>query len=421
MIQLSSIISYICLTGLFLPLVLLYSNRGYRSANRYLAGFLFFASYYLLSSFYFFFGKSLAFLAIFSATGSFFYLIGPFAFIYVRSILKDSVALRKIDYLHFVPFAASLLGFIPYWLSPWDFKIAVAENILSEQWDMASFNLNALIPHKMDQALNVLHTYYYAIGLWYLVWLYKKDSQNPIIHNAQYAMVRRWLILLTAIYSIIALNFAVTMVFLWLYDDKSLFLEKAKFALLFASAIYISMNMLLMFFPQILYGIPVGGVPASSDFLQPKSSTPLNPNTASTSRSLQSDSRYDADGNRDPQLFTDDYVFAIEAAMQRCMDRKSFLNPDFKLESISSELGIPSHHLTYFFNNQKGMYFTEWRDQLRVGHSMELMRQGESAMLSMEGIAKSSGFTAQSTFLRVFKQVTGKTPSQFLAEEKGAS
>ena len=175
-----SVISYICLTGMFLPLVVLYSNKGYKTPNRFLAGFLFFASFYLLANFYFFFGKSLSILALFSTTGSLFYLIGPFAFLYTRSILKDNADLSKTDYFHFALFAVSFLGSISYFFSDWEYKLAVASNIQSETWDMASFKLNKIIPHKIDQALNVLHTYFYAIGLWYLLWVHRQRLINRV-------------------------------------------------------------------------------------------------------------------------------------------------------------------------------------------------------------------------------------------------
>ena len=44
---------------------------------------------------------------------------------------------------------------------------------------------------------------------------------------------------------------------MWIYDDKSIFLQKASGALLFASIVYVGMNMIVMFFPHIMYGLPL--------------------------------------------------------------------------------------------------------------------------------------------------------------------
>ena len=173
-----STIAYTSLLGLLLPLVLLYFNKGYRSANRYLAAFLFVAALYVLENFYFFYGKSLHKIAFFTCVHAFFYLIGPCAFFYVRSILRDNSRLSKTDYLHFVLFALSFIGYIPYFFSSWDYKLIVAQNLQSENWDISNFHLNKLFYHEVDQILNVLHTYFYSISLWYLLRHYKKVANR---------------------------------------------------------------------------------------------------------------------------------------------------------------------------------------------------------------------------------------------------
>ena len=74
------LIPYISLLGLFLPFVILSYNKGFKRVNRFLSGFLFFASLYLLESFIFFYSDSRTLVALFTNTHAFFYLIGPFAF-----------------------------------------------------------------------------------------------------------------------------------------------------------------------------------------------------------------------------------------------------------------------------------------------------------------------------------------------------
>ena len=412
-----SVISYVCLTGMFLPLVVLYSNKGYTTPNRYLAGFLFFASFYLLANFYFFFGKSLSILALFSTTYSLFYLIGPFAFLYTRSILKDNADLSKTDYFHFALFAVSFLGSISYFFSDWEYKLAVASNIQSETWDMASFKLNKIIPHKIDQALNVLHTYFYAIALWYLLWVHRQRLMNRVT-SRHLRIVRKWLFSFVSIFSIIAINFTVAMANMWMYDDKSVFLTMAENALLFASIIYVFMNMTLMVFPTILYGLPLEGMVNLVDI----QARPLLQDLKASNDVEGSKMEYqDPFAPQDElKLFTPDYLSVIEQAVLSSIDRKCFISPEFKLISLSLETGIPSHHLTYFFNNIKDISFSDWRNGLRVDYAMELIHRGDSDMLSLEGIAMNSGFSSQSTFIRAFKNRTGKTPSQYLKDHQAA-
>lgn len=408
-----STIAYTSLLGLLLPFVLLYYNKGYRSANRYLAAFLFFAALYVLENFYFFYGESLNKIAFFTCVHAFFYLIGPFSFFYVRSILRDNSTLRKTDYLHFVLFVLSFIGYIPYFFSSWDYKLMVAQNLFSENWDIAPFHLNKIFPHKMDQLLNVLHTYFYSISLWYLLWHYKKVANSGIFRAKQYKLIRNWLLVFASILSIITINFTVAMANVWLYDDKSIFLNRASIALLFASLVYIGMNMIILFFPHIMYGLPIGlkinirdlqtDVPSESNL-----STSEDPSVK-----LQEDTLNPLD-KMEPQLFTLQYRETIEATLESCKARELFLNTDFKLIEISNESGIPAHHLTYFFNDIIETSFSDWRNSLRIAHAKNLISDRKTDTYTLQAISLQCGFASQNTFIRAFKNGTGTTPSKFM-------
>jgi AraC-like DNA-binding protein len=398
---------------MFLPLVILFYNKGYLSANRYLAGFLFFSALYLLENFYFFYGKSLFRIAFFTTTHAFFYLIGPCVFFYLRSILKDNSKLDKIDYLHFALFAISLVGYVPYFFSSWDYKLTIAQNIYSENWDMAAFHINKIIPHKVDQGLNVLHTYCYAIGLWYLLWHHKKVANNPIVATSQYRLIRNWLYIFTGLVTIITLNFTVAMSNMWLYDDKSIFLNKASVALLCAAIIYVGMNMTVLFFPHIMYGLPFDhniklankAIPSRPDS-NSKDSLEEYPSAASFHKP--------SSGKAEPQLFSDEYISNIEQLLLQSIAKQTYLKPNCNLSNISDEIDIPAHHLTYYFNNIKKESFSNWRNQLRVAYVVRNLDDGKSNQLTIEAVGEQVGFKSYSTFIRSFKKVTGKTPSDYM-------
>ena len=396
-----------------MPLVLLYFNKGYRTANRYLASFLFVASLYVLENFYFFYGKSLNKIAFFTCVHAFFYLIGPFAFLYVRSILRENSKLSKADYLHFTLFALSFIGYIPYFFSSWDYKLIVAQNLQGENWDISPFHLNVIFLHEVDQVLNVLHTYFYAISLWYLLQHHKKKTDNPIIHKSQYKLIHNWLLLFASIFTIITINFTLAMAGVWLYDEKSLFLERTGIALFFASLVYIGMNMVILFFPHIMYGLPVDlkFESTGSGIIQIAENN--FPDIKEPPVLLKEENLSQLD-KIEPQLFTLEYRNVIETSLEIFKDRKAFLSVDFKLIQISKESGIPAHHLTYFFNDIKRMSFSEWRNSLRIEEAKNLFRLGEADNITFKGISLQCGFASQNTFIRAFKNATGTTPSAYL-------
>lgn len=396
-----STIAYTCLLGLFLPLILLYFSKGCLKANRYLASFLFFASLYLLENFYFFYGESLHKVAFFTNVHVFFYLMSPFAFFYVRSILRDNSKLSKADYLHFTPFILSFIGYIPYFLTSWDYKLMIAQNTLSENWDLSQFHINIIFPHKIDQALSVLNTYVYSITLWYLLWYYKKSPNKSVVYTKPYKTIRNWLVVFVGIITIITINFTIAMANLWIYDDKSIFLEKTSVALLFASIVYVGMNMVIMFFPHIMYGFP------AREKLVP---IRVEANSAFSKESYSQDKKL----KNELQLFTPEYIETVEAVLESFKVKKTFLEANFKLAYVALESGIPAHHLTHFFNNIQKTSFSDWRNNLRVEHAKVLFHQGKTDKITLHTVSLICGFTSQNTFIRAFKKATGTTPSNYL-------
>ena len=394
-------------------MLILFYNKGFKSINRFLAGFLFFSSLYLLESFTFFYAESKNWVAFFTNTHAFFYLIGPFSFFYVRGMLRDDSHLDKKDWIHFLPFIAFFIGYVPYMFSSWNYKLMVADNIQSETWDMAKFHLNFIIPHKLDQALNVLQIYFYSTSLWYLIWKYKRSSNNRIYNVPQYKLIRNWLFIFTLIITIITLNFTVAMANMWIYDDKSIFLQKASLALLFASIVYVGMNMILMIFPHIMYGLPIE-VKESMFANHFQETQKLNDEVPAVINVGNSEAIDSIEKKELPILFSSDYIEKIELAINDIVKNENYLETDFKLSNISSISGLPPHHLTYYFNTILELSFSDWRNKLRIEYAIRLLKDGQSNHLTLEAISTKIGFSSQSTFIRAFKLQTGKTPSEYI-------
>ncbi len=397
-------------------MLMLFYNKGFKSINRFLAGFLFFSSLYLLESFTFFYAESKNWVAFFTNTHAFFYLIGPFSFFYVRGMLRDNNHLDKKDWLHFLPFFIFFIGHIPYFFSSWDYKLLVAENIQSESWDMAKFRLNAIIPHKLDQGLNVLQIYFYSASLWYLIWKYKRSSSSRIYQVPHFKLIRNWLFIFTLIITIITLNFTVAMANMWMYDDKSIFLQKASGALLFASIVYVGMNMIVMIFPHIMYGLPIEVKDSmfANDFYDTRVVMEATPSVSIVEIPVGHEPSASSEKKELPLLFSSDYVERIEASINDIIKNENYLEPDFKLSNIAMISGLPPHHLTYYFNTILNVTFSDWRNKLRIEYAIQLLKDGQSNYLTLEAISTKIGFSSQSTFIRAFKLQTGKTPSEYI-------
>lgn len=92
---------------------------------------------------------------------------------------------------------------------------------------------------------------------------------------------------------------------------------------------------------------------------------------------------------------------------------KPYLNADLTLPELANRLDIPSHHLSRVINEQFGANFFDFINQYRVEEVKARIDNPEYQNLSLLGIAFDSGFNTKSAFNRVFKKMTGITPSEY--------
>ena len=110
-----------------------------------------------------------------------------------------------------------------------------------------------------------------------------------------------------------------------------------------------------------------------------------------------------------------------DAESQKCFDRiqrymqgkKLYLDPDLTLPKLAQELDIPAHHLSQVINEMHGRNFFDFINQFRVEEVKRKIQDDNFNNYSLFGIALESGFNSKSAFNRVFKNLTGITPSQF--------
>lgn len=94
-----------------------------------------------------------------------------------------------------------------------------------------------------------------------------------------------------------------------------------------------------------------------------------------------------------------------------------FINPSFSVSLMSSDTGIPAHHISYYFNVYLKSDFTTWKNNLRIDYAIELINKGLADKLTLDAILRKVGFLSRSTFISAFKKRTGKTPSEYLSLE----
>lgn len=103
-----------------------------------------------------------------------------------------------------------------------------------------------------------------------------------------------------------------------------------------------------------------------------------------------------------------------EAHLLALMTReRPFLDPSLSLPALARALGVHPAHLSRVINERVGQNFFEFVNRYRVQAACERLRRREAADEKLLTIALESGFTSLATFNRVFKELTGRTPSAY--------
>jgi AraC-like DNA-binding protein len=109
------------------------------------------------------------------------------------------------------------------------------------------------------------------------------------------------------------------------------------------------------------------------------------------------------------------YLQTIRVLIDACMiEHQPYLNPTFNMAMLSVLINIPVHHVAYYFKEVQGQSITEFRNFWRVESAKRMIAEGKSKNLTLEAIARLSGFSSRNTFLVSFKKHENMTPKEFM-------
>lgn len=85
------------------------------------------------------------------------------------------------------------------------------------------------------------------------------------------------------------------------------------------------------------------------------------------------------------------------------------------LESIGEQLHITSEYLCYLFKRDMGVNFINYLRNYRIGQAIRLMQREDD--LKIYEVASAVGFSDAKYFCRVFRNVTGQSPSGYVKKQ----
>jgi len=105
-----------------------------------------------------------------------------------------------------------------------------------------------------------------------------------------------------------------------------------------------------------------------------------------------------------------DWIAEGQTLRRTVLDKEWYLEPRLSIRDVASRMGTNETYISRALNLGVGQSFNQFINEMRVVHAKALIKTNTGNFLS---IAMDSGFNSKATFNRVFRDVSGETPSRF--------
>jgi putative ABC transport system permease protein len=99
-------------------------------------------------------------------------------------------------------------------------------------------------------------------------------------------------------------------------------------------------------------------------------------------------------------------------------ENRFYEDAELTLSALATKLGISTHDLSRIINLGLDQNFNDFINELRVREVVRKMQDPKYDQITLMGIAYDCGFNSKTTFNRVFKEMTGKTPLEYKKDLK---
>jgi AraC-like DNA-binding protein len=285
---------------------------------------------------------------------------------------------------------------IPFMFTPWDEKIRVANEIISNLNYLMIIKptvIHQLIPNKFIYAgRDVLIFVYLIFSILLMVRYFRQAKEQSVIFGQKYMI--KWLIVFQSFFLLLVIGRVLVMTHAIILDDPDLVYAASRVQLI-ASIGLTGLLISPFFFPEILYGLP--RIPNHFRKMENHGKNQLNQILKRPARALETE-----------------YIQLIGQKIEQCMkDHQPYLQKDFNVTELSVLIHVPVHHLAIYFREEKEQSFLNYRNRWRVEYAKNLLDEGKGKGLTLEAIGMLSGFTNRNSFIIAFKRCEGTTPHEY--------
>lgn len=321
-------------------------------------------------------------------------IIGPCILYFLKSYQKGRFYIDRYFLVHLLPSGLMLINIWRYLLVPFQLKLNFyywSQNHIGVRPNLGTY---LLIPTYISKIIPLIFLIVYIIysGV-YLFREYKKESFLKKVKMLHFLSQFIMLTLFNYIPYIIIVAFLIKINGI---SSSYLFRFPSSFSLDYLNIISLALPLSFFLFPDFLFG----------------GESKLFTSYSFISRLIFGDSFLVQNlKSNDSQINNDFYL--IEDYL---ISKKPYLELDFSVQHIAQELQIPRNRISEAFSVKLNKSFPQYRNQLRIQHSIEMLKDNFHKNYSIEGIAVKSGFKYKPTFYAAFKSETGLTPIDWIKE-----
>ncbi len=300
-------------------------------------------------------------------------LHGPFLYLYTRALTRADMSLRK-NLLHFLPYALALVSTIPFVLS------APGEKIRTYQNGGEGYTLFSYI---LFSGVLISGVTYIALSL-RLLRTHRKYVKDNYSYSEKVNL--SWLFRL-----IIGLSLIWVLVFI--ADDAIIFSSVVLFVLFIG-----------------YYGIKHAGIfanqPSVASFSAQDEQAQADPPDIASEQS-----KYEK-----TYLAPDKLEILHRDLVQLMESKKLYLTAELSLAMVAGELNVHPNVLSQVINRAEQKTFFDYINALRVREFTERAMDPANQKYTLLSLALDCGFNSKTSFNRNFKNLTGKSPSEYVKD-----
>lgn len=362
--------------------VLLLMKREDKPADKFLSGFFFVVTLYLLNIYSIKFLLWKQFPDILIIYSFVFLSYGPLLYLYVSSLLGKKITIKQI-LAHSIPIIVVLLIIFPFLFEDREVKLLCFTDKF----------MNMPLNISIGSFLQYLSSPIYFV--WILMILRKYKSYVKDNYSSDEKINLNWMnklliggisIWLIECLNVIALNFT-----------------ELDFPYTYNTSWYIKFAFMIFVLFIGYYGINQGGIFSKTKEEEKKSEELIRESK------IQSDTVVEKN-----KLISEEAAKQYKTELIKYIEEEQvYLNSELRIQDVSIHLKIPVHILSYIINSELQQNFYDFINLYRIEEVKKRLHNTEYDNLTIIAIAIDCGFNSKATFNRLFKLYTGTTPSLY--------